>query len=67
MDTHASYSTVDIYYRKCMEPNLLPMNMRFDLSDLVLFHKIVHQLIPMKIPEYIYQDTLVLQGCEIVT
>ena len=41
-EEHASYSTVDIYYRKCNELNILPMNMRFDLSDLVLFHKIVH-------------------------
>ena len=56
-EEHASYSTVDIYYRKCRELNILPMNMRFDLSDLVLFHKIVHQLIPMKIPEYISRYT----------
>ena len=56
-EEHASYSTVDIYYRKCRELNILPMNMRFDLSDLVLFHKIVHLLIPMKIPEYISRYT----------
>ena len=56
-EEHASYSTVDIYYRKCRELNILPMNMRFDLSDLVLFHKIVHQLIPMKILEYISRYT----------
>ena len=56
-EEHTSYSTVDIYYRKCRELNILPMNMRFDLSDLVLFHKIVHQLIPMKIPEYISRYT----------
>ena len=29
------------------------MSMRFELGDLVLFHKIVHELIPMKLPEYI--------------
>ena len=29
------------------------MNMRFDLCDLVLFHKIVHELISIKLPEYI--------------
>ena len=56
-EEHASYKTVNIYYRKCNELNILPMNMRFDLSDLVLFHKIVHQLIPMKIPEYISRYT----------
>ena len=29
------------------------MIMRFDLCDIVLFHKIVHELIPVKLPEYI--------------
>ena len=40
-------------YRKCKELNILPMIMRFDLSDLVLFHKIVYELIPVEIPDYI--------------
>ena len=29
------------------------MTMRFHLNDLVLFHKIVHELIPVQLPEYI--------------
>ena len=52
-EEYLSYSTVDIYYRKCKELNILPMIMRFDLSDLVLFHKIVHELILVEIPGYI--------------
>ena len=52
-EDYLSYSTVDTYYRKCKELNILPMIMRFDLSDLVLFHKIVHELIPVEIPDYI--------------
>ena len=52
-EEYASYSTADTYYCKCKQLNILPMSMRFELSDLVLFHKIVHELIPMKLPEYI--------------
>ena len=54
-EEYSSYSTVDTYYRKCKELNILPMIMRFDLSDLVLFHKIVHELIPVEIPYYIFK------------
>ena len=49
----SSYPTLNIYYHKCKELNILPMIMRFDLCDIVLFHKIVHELIPVKLPEYI--------------
>ena len=52
-EEHSSYSNVDVYYGKCKTLNILPMNMKFDLCDLVLFHKIVHELIPIKLPEYI--------------
>ena len=52
-EEYLSYSTVDTYYRKCKELNILPMIMRFDLSDLVLFHKIVYKLKPVEIPDYI--------------
>ena len=52
-EEYTSYSTADTYYCKCKQLNILPMSMRFELSDLVLFHKIVHELIPMKLPEYI--------------
>ena len=49
----SSHPTLNIYYHKCKELNILPMIMRFDLCDIVLFHKIVHELIPVKLPEYI--------------
>ena len=52
-EEYVSYSNADNYYCKCKELNILPMTVRFDLCDLVLFHKIVHELIPIKLPEYI--------------
>ena len=52
-EEYVSYSNADNYHCKCKELDILPMTMRFDLCDLVLFHKIVHELIPIKLPEYI--------------
>ena len=52
-EEYGSYSNADNYHCKCKELNILPMTMRFDLCDLVLFHKIVHELIPIRLPEYI--------------
>ena len=48
-----SYNSVEIYNFKCKEANLLPMIYRFNLNDLVLFHKIFHRRIPIKMPSYL--------------
>ena len=48
-----SYHSVEIYNSKCKEANLLPMIHRFNLNDLVLFHKIFHRRIPVKMPSYL--------------
>ena len=48
-----SYSCEDVYIRKCKQVNILPLTKRFILNDLVLFHKIINNLIPVKIPGYI--------------
>ena len=47
------YNSYSVYLRKCKELNLMPMNKLFDLNDLVLFHKIVYELIPSKLPNYL--------------
>ena len=44
---------MEIYNSKCKEANLLPMIHRFNLNDLVLFHKIFHRRIPVKMPSYL--------------
>ena len=32
---------------------MLPLRVRLDFSDILLFHKIIHNTIPIKLPEYI--------------
>ena len=48
-----SYSEYDVYIKKCRDLNILLISKKFDLSDLVLFHKIVNGYLPIKLPEYI--------------
>ena len=48
-----SYHSLTCYFRKCRQANILPLSKRFDLNDLVLFHKVVYQDIPLKLPEYL--------------
>ena len=48
-----SYNNKDVYIRECKQVNVLPMSKRFDLNDITLFHKIVYNLIPVKLPDYI--------------
>ena len=48
-----SYSNNETYLKKCMDIHILPISKHFDLRDLCLFHKIVNDLIPIKIPSYV--------------
>ena len=47
------YNSYSVYLRKCREVNLLPLSKLFDINDLVLIHKIVHELIPTKLPSHL--------------
>ena len=42
-----------MYIQKCRQVNLLPLAKRFDLNDLILFHKVVYNLIPLDLPNYL--------------
>ena len=42
-----------VYVQKCRLVNLLPMRSIFLLNDLVLLHKILYELIPTKLPNYL--------------
>ena len=53
-----SYSDNEIYYIKFKEVKILPLRYRFDLNDLLLFHKIVYDIIDVKLPNYIKQHTV---------
>ena len=47
------YYTYSIYIRKCRQVNLLPLAKRFELNDLILFHKVIYNLIPLNLPSYL--------------
>ena len=38
---------------RCKQTDILPLKLHFDLNDLLLFHKIVYNLIPLTMPSYI--------------
>ena len=48
-----SYSQVEVYIRKCKQVNILPLRQRFILNDLVFLHKIVNELVPVHLPDYL--------------
>ena len=48
-----SYADNETYISKCKQLNILPIYKRFELNDLVFFHKIVHEHLPLKMPHYI--------------
>ena len=43
----------EMYYVKCRTLKILPMSLRFQLNDLILFHKIVYGYIPISLPDYL--------------
>ena len=52
----SSYSNYEIYLRKCMEANILPISKHFDLRDLCFFHKVVNCHVPTTLPNYIMKN-----------
>ena len=48
-----SYNSNSVYIRKCKQVNVLPMSKRFVLTDIILFHKISYNLIPVNMPDYL--------------
>ena len=52
-EENLSYSSSEIYIRKCKEINILPMSQRLILTDLVLLHKVINGLVPLSLPTYL--------------
>ena len=50
---YISYSDKETYLRKCKEVDMLPIYKKFDLNDLILFHKIINGYVQVKLPNYI--------------
>ena len=52
-EEHLSYQSYDTYFSKCKKLQILTMARKFDLNDLILFHKSYHNIIPIKFPQYL--------------
>ena len=51
-EEECSYSD-EFYEFRCKQTDILPLKLHFDLNDILLFHKIVYNLIPVTMPSYI--------------
>ena len=51
------YSDNETYIKKCKEINILSISKKFDLNDLVFFHKIINGYVDTKLPEYVSKFT----------
>ena len=49
---NSEHYTDSEYITKLGELNILPMESKFALNDLVLFYKIINNLVPIKLPEH---------------
>ena len=52
-EEYYSYGCYEEYLRKCCQVNILPLAKHFDYNDLTLFFKIIHSLVPLKLPSYL--------------
>ena len=59
------YNNYITYIRKCRQVRLLPLSKRFDFNDLVLFFKVIRNLIPLDLPSYLqfYNGNSRLRSC----
>ena len=51
-ELNATYTSSE-YFKKCKDVDLLPLRSRLDFFDILLFHKIIHNAISIKLPNYI--------------
>ena len=68
-EENISYSCQSVYWKKCKDVNVLPMCYRFEFTDLILFHKILHGLIQVNFPSYLhfYSNNSRLRFCHLDT
>ena len=57
----------ELYFQKCKSIDLLPLSLRFDLNDLLFFHKVINDLVPLTLPEYLtfYEGGSRLRRCHL--
>ena len=56
-----------MYFRKCRQVRILPLAKRFDYNDIILFFKIVNDLVPLELPSYLkfYEGNSRLRTCHL--
>ena len=52
IDHHYDQET---YVNRCMQIQIIPMLKFFDINDLVLFHKIIYERVPLSLPNFIHR------------
>ena len=52
-EEYLSYTSNLVYVQKCKNVDLIPLINRFELNDLLFFHKIIYGLIPVELPFYL--------------
>jgi endonuclease/exonuclease/phosphatase family metal-dependent hydrolase len=62
-----SYGGSEVYFRKCRQVRILPLVKRFDYNDIILFFKIINDLVPLKLPSYLkfYEGNSRLRTCHL--
>ena len=65
-EENRSYSP-EIYLQKCKDIDILPLSKNFDLNDLLFFHKIINELVPVSLPSYLsfYEGGSRLRRCHL--
>ena len=55
------------YAKKCKLVDILPLSQKFDLNDLIFFHKVLNNSIPVSLLHYLslYQGTSRLRRCHL--
>lgn len=68
-EENVSYSCKSVYWKKCKDVNVLPMTYRFEFTDLILFHKVIHGLVQVNFPSYLhfYSNQTRLRFCHLDT
>ena len=66
-DEFLSYGCSEVYVGKCSQVRILPLSKRFDFNDFILLFKIIHDLVPLKLPPYLkfYEGNSRLRTCHL--
>ena len=65
-EEYHSYSKLD-YLLRCKQLNFFPLDYKFLYNDLLLFHKIIYNLIPIKLPSHMnfFKGSQRLRSCHL--